>query len=278
MKKFYRNEAKHPELLEPTVTNIFLLQGTCLLGFLYSLTDGQSLWWYAVSLISYFIMCNIGISLMMHRVFSHRNITLPKWLEVPLTLYSTSTMIGSPISYAYMHRLHHVYSDTDQDPHTPKKGAFRSLFVLDPPAKFHGKIIRDFLHDRFQTWVHHKFMLVVLASWAIAWLISFNFLIYAVLVPGLMLAIVQRMHNWVSHDTRFGTQDFPAPDNSRNIGWWNAVLMFCGEGWANTHHYNSNNHDYGKPTGGVDLVARMVDTLILLKLCKVNNVLERKPV
>jgi sn-1 stearoyl-lipid 9-desaturase len=278
MSKFYRNNSKYPQLLEPTVTNIFILQGICLIAFLYSLFDGQSLLWYLASFVSYFFLCNVGISLTMHRLFSHRNIIFSKPIEMALTLYSTTTLVGTPISYAYMHRLHHIHSDTDQDPHTPLKGALRSIFYLDQPIKFHGRLIKDFLGDRFQTWVHYNFMLVVLLICGVVGLLSFNVLLYVILIPALFLGIVQRAHNWVSHDPRFGTRDFPATDNSRNIGWWNAALMFCGEGWANTHHYDSNDYNYGKPTGDVDLVAKMVDSLILLKLCKVNNVFERKSI
>jgi fatty-acid desaturase len=89
-------------------------------------------------------------------------------------------------------------------------------------------------------------------------------------VPGFVTALASRLNNWVTHESRFGTQDNDTGDNSRNVWWWNILLFCSGEGWANNHHYRSGDYDFGRPQRRVDLVARLIEIMAKIGIVKVK--------
>src|SRR6476620_9772611 len=66
-----------------------------------------------------------------HRYASHRSFTMTKFWERFFYVIAYITQGSSYISprvYAIMHRMHHAYTDTDKDPHSPKND--RNIFVM----------------------------------------------------------------------------------------------------------------------------------------------------
>ena len=58
----------------------------------------------------------------LHRYGAHQMFTMnPFWEKVfyCLTIIFQGSSFLNPRSYAIMHRLHHAYADTEQDPHSP---------------------------------------------------------------------------------------------------------------------------------------------------------------
>jgi stearoyl-CoA desaturase (delta-9 desaturase) len=51
----------------------------------------------------------------------------------------------SPKAYAIMHRLHHAFTDTEKDPHSPKYS--RNIFSMMWSTR---KIYLDILHNRVE--------------------------------------------------------------------------------------------------------------------------------
>src|SRR6185295_3564121 len=65
-----------------------------------------------------------------HMLLSHRTFSCPKWLERLGSLFATLTWRGpfaGPVRYVAIHRVHHAYSDTALDPHSPRDGVWHSL-------------------------------------------------------------------------------------------------------------------------------------------------------
>src|SRR5688500_10435286 len=59
----------------------------------------------------------------LHRYGAHRQFTMSKgWERVfhLLTYVSQGSSFLSPRGYAILHRMHHAYSDTPEDPHSPR--------------------------------------------------------------------------------------------------------------------------------------------------------------
>lgn len=256
---------------EPTGKNIQLIQLVCLLGLVYALFTPVSWYWYLVALVIYSINVLIGVSFTLHRMYSHKCFTVSKTIQKILSLHACLSMLGSPLSYAYIHRFHHSNSDTDIDPHSPKHGIMHSIFGLHEPQKVHTFIIRDFLKDDFQMFIHSYYTLIILLLCVVVSMISINALVFAVLIPGFFASLASRVNNWVTHDTRFGTKDNHSNDNSRNVWWWNLITFGSGEGWANNHHNQASSYDFGAPQQRIDIIAKLVELLAKFNIVKVRQ-------
>src|SRR5271155_360681 len=58
----------------------------------------------------------------LHRYASHKMFTMSKGWEkffYFLTFFTQGSSFLNPRAYAIMHRMHHTYSDTEKDPHSP---------------------------------------------------------------------------------------------------------------------------------------------------------------
>ena len=87
-------------------------------------------------LIGSFVLGMVGWvvgSAIVHRIFSHRVIDIEsKLAQFILGYISTVTIITPPISWAGNHHLHHKFSDTELDPHSPVQiGFWKSLLFIN---------------------------------------------------------------------------------------------------------------------------------------------------
>jgi stearoyl-CoA desaturase (delta-9 desaturase) len=96
-----------------------------------------------------------GNQIAQHRYFSHRSFTTTKIWHYLLGFFSTLTAT-SPITYASIHRHHHVHSDTDQDVHSPRRDFWYSALYW-PFTDLSGLKIRpatDLVRDPYLRWLH----------------------------------------------------------------------------------------------------------------------------
>jgi len=81
----------------------------------------------AETLIWAFILWPIsgfGITVGVHRLWSHRSYTAAAPLRLVLMLFNSIANQGSIFHWARDHRVHHKYSETDADPHNATRGFF----------------------------------------------------------------------------------------------------------------------------------------------------------
>jgi stearoyl-CoA desaturase (delta-9 desaturase) len=212
------------------------------------------LWWWAVSFAVYAVTGSIGASAMYHRMLSHRSYQAPQWWEWVGTVIGTLGGVGSSIAWVAIHRAHHRYVDTDRDPHSPYfKGFFRVQFLImfNQPNL---RLVPDLLRSRFHVAMHNYYwavhagyavMLFVIDPWAV---------IYAHLVPALILFHAGGLINNVGHT--LGWQDHASKDSSVN----NPALgvLVWGEGWHNNHHANPGNWQFGEKWWQIDVAAYII--------------------
>lgn len=137
--------------------------------------------------------------------------------------------LGSPLSFSALHRLHHKYTDTDKDPHSPTHLRWwKVYFLFWKVDRINPSIIKDFIASKFQMFVHNNSILlhfamvipiVILAP------ISVLFISYAVLYTFHIAGII----NVRGHA-------YGAPRNAIE----NFVIQFWG--WRHGDHHNVKNY------------------------------------
>ncbi len=165
-----------------------------------------------------------------------------------LTYVSQGSSYLSPRAYAILHRMHHAYSDTEKDPHTPHhtKNVFTMMWKTkdiykrfldreqEPEARFNGAIpewnlvekMGDSWFSRIGWGTFYVMLYITLVpanAWYLFLLLPFHFLMGP--VHG---AIV----NWSGH--KYGYQNFDNNDKSRNSLVLDFLMM--GELFQNNHH------------------------------------------
>ncbi|NQZ18375.1 MAG: fatty acid desaturase, partial [Bdellovibrionales bacterium] len=177
--------------------------------------------WWAGAVVIYFFMFCIGVDIGVHRYFSHKSFqTTPKFKWFFAFCMTLST-IGSPLAWLGMHRMHHQFSDTEKDPHTPireNQSRFMSFvyayFGLWNRYTAELKYIRDARKQDMHKFFHFYYFLVILSYVLVLGLVSWKAALFLYCVPAVFCfhaasLIVSAGHTWgaVEHDTK---------DQSRN--------------------------------------------------------------
>src|ERR1700712_2121376 len=112
-------------------------------------------------IVCFFLMhwwgCVLMQTLFLHRYASHGMFRLSRGWERTF-YFLTYAFQGSsylvPSGYAYMHRAHHAYSDTDKDPHTPTRFSNVFTMMLDTKDTYHALVRGHVLPEpRFRGYV-----------------------------------------------------------------------------------------------------------------------------
>lgn len=187
----------------------------------------------------------------------------------------------SPRAYAILHRMHHAYSDTAKDPHTPHHAT--NVFTMmwktkhiyndilnrrtDPEARFDGNVpiwkslekIGSSRISRFgwgAAYVLFYINFVPASAWFLFLLLPFHFLMGP--VHG---AIV----NWSGH--MYGYQNYNNNDKSRNTVFWADWLMM-GELFQNNHHKLPNRINFAAKWWEFDPTYPIIKLLFLVGIIK----------
>lgn len=203
-------------------------------------------------LLGYFLYSGIGISMTMHRYYSHKSFEFKfKFLKWLCTFFAVVAGRGSTIGWVYVHRNHHKHSDTNRDPHDIKTVGLNILLPhrLKYAEKIDKKIIRDLLTKEHL--FINRYYILFLIFWVICLsLISIETLYFFYIVPMFLTFISLSLFVLLSHN--FGYQNFKTTDNSKNN--WFVSLILWGEGWHNNHHYDSKNFSTQRQWWEIDLL------------------------
>jgi stearoyl-CoA desaturase (delta-9 desaturase) len=172
-----------------------------------------------------------------HRYFSHRSYKMNRFFQFMMALGGTTAIQKGPLWWASHHRVHHRYTDLDNDVHSPRDGFWWSHvgWILSTRYKQADESnIRDFA-------VFPELRFLDRASWIGPLLLGIGcFLIggWGGLLIGFFLSTVLLWHgtflvNSMAHIV--GRRRYATPDTSRNSLM--VALVTGGEGWHNNHHY-----------------------------------------
>jgi len=216
-----------------------------------------------------YVFGSLGINIGFHRLLTHRGFACPRWLERSLTVLGSCCWQGTPMNWVAIHRMHHQYSDENDDPHSPKQdGFFWShmgwFMVYDPKIwsiSTYDRYARDLFRDRFiksiermRVWrkIHFIQWAVFLVGGAVAggfvtesWMgalqMGLSMLVWGVFVRTVLVWHITWSVNSVTH--LWGYRNFKTRDDSRNN--WLVGVFGGGEGWHNNHHAQPRSAAHG---------------------------------
>jgi stearoyl-CoA desaturase (Delta-9 desaturase) len=195
----------------------------------------------------------------LHRYASHKMFAMnPFWEKFFyfFTFFTQGSSFLNPRAYAIMHRMHHAYSDTEKDPHSPH--FFKDVWHMtmktkdiylnyakygaQPEKPFQGKYPEWKLLDRISdSWI------VRVGFGVLYFLFYLKFAPYwwcfALLPVHFFMGPVQgAIVNWCGH--KYGYSHYDNDDHSKNTVPLDFFLM--GELMQNNHHKSPNSVNFGK--------------------------------
>lgn len=199
-------------------------------------------------------------SFFLHRFASHQMYTTSKNWEKAfyvMTWFAQGSSYLVPRAYAVLHRMHHTYSDTEKDPHSPH--FFKDIWhmMLHTAAIFRafhtGKKMPDeqFTREYIPMWDkldkigHHAVTRILFGAAYTAFYIFFapNAWWFLLLPIHFVMGPVQgAIVNWFGH--KMGYSNFNNGDHSRNTTPWGIIMM--GELFQNNHHFKKHDPNFAK--------------------------------
>lgn len=194
----------------------------------------------------------------LHRYAAHAMFRMsPQWEKFfyIFTFITQGSSYLSPYAYGVLHRLHHAYTDTENDPHSPSytKGLFplmlktRNIYqdIFSGRLKVEPKFLTNLPNwRRFDLFASHN---ATRLSWGIAYTLFFFFFATAwwmwLLLP--LTFIMGPLHgaiiNYFAH--KYGYRNYKNADTSKNI--LPVDLLMMGEGYHNNHHKFMGRANFG---------------------------------
>ncbi len=195
----------------------------------------------------------------LHRYASHKMFTMNKFWErffYGFTVLVQGSSFLNPRAYAIMHRMHHAYSDTEKDPHSPHffKDVWemtmhtKDIYInyakynVEPEKAFRCNYPEWKLLDKISNmWgvrigfgvLYFLFYLQFATSWWMFLLLPVHFF---------MGPIHGAIVNWCGH--KYGYSNYDNNDKSKNSLPLDFLLM--GELFQNNHHKSPNSINFAK--------------------------------
>jgi fatty-acid desaturase len=234
----------------------------------------------------------VGITFGFHRLITHKGFKTSPAIKYIAAFFGTLACQSGPISWVGQHRVHHAYSDQDEDPHNINKGFWHSHigFIFNRRGDLgSGSEVSyycpDVARDKVFQFFERKMILIqavvgllflglggVLGSQpGFDWFSATSFVVWGIFVRLVSGYHVTWLVNSATH--KWGSRPNATTDQSRN-NWWVGILAF-GEGWHNNHHAQLRSARHGWLWWQFDQTWILISILKFFKL--VRNVELPKP-
>lgn len=200
-----------------------------------------SAWW----LLAWFLAHQMGaltLSVGLHRYFSHGSFTTTPFWHKTMAFASILLFQGSPHGWATAHITHHVYSDTDRDPHFANIKYLWDKKYRDVPMV--KRRLRHLIKDNTLKFVHRNALLITAAFALILLAISWKLFLFGYLMALGTSHFVGAVHQITSHKGG-------AP---RDLPWMEFILPACGEWRHKSHHDVQKAYRFGRFDMGATFV------------------------
>ena len=234
----------------------------------------------AIGLGMWYLVGGVGVSVGLHRHFSHRSFEAAPALRWLLGALGSMAAQGSVVYWVALHRMHHAASDRPGDPHSPQRQAWNRdspqpmsrwraawqghlgwvlAHDVPKPTRYARELIGDELVRRlgrsYGAWVAAGFVLPALVGWA--WLGGslgdWQGALFGAYWGGVVRLALGHHVIWAINSCchLVGARPHPTPDSSRNVAW--LALLSWGESWHNNHHAAPTSARFGGGWGQPDI-------------------------
>ncbi len=194
-------------------------------------------WSYLVWLGATYGIRMFAITAGYHRYFAHRSFKLDRVPQFVMAfLAQTSAQMGV-LWWAGHHRVHHRYSDTEEDMHSPVCRSFWyshiGWIIAGSSSDYDNRIVQDFEKVpelRFLN-KHHRVPAILFGA-AVAAVGGYGAFLWGFVLSTVLLWHCTFSINSLAH--LWGSRPFETGDSSRNNLF--LALITLGEGWHNNHH------------------------------------------
>jgi fatty-acid desaturase len=244
-----------------------------------------------------------------HRLLTHLSFKTRPWLRNTIT-FVCAQYSGSPMAWVGAHRVHHTVSDTDGDPHTPRKGfwyahcgwlcrsrnpvvsilfalsgfGLQARFLVVDVRRLLGRVkptyrtmTRDLIKEPFMRFLDAPLVMTACfaAQLGAAWLLGGWWGIAWLWLVHATLNNLTWIVNSACHWPGLGERPHQTRDQSRNVRW--LAVLTHGESNHNAHHRHPRSAWHGMD-GGPDLSWTVIRGLERLGLAwDLQMPLEKKP-
>jgi stearoyl-CoA desaturase (delta-9 desaturase) len=201
------------------------------------------------ALITWWVAGSWGIGMGYHRLLTHRGFQTPKFVEYFLAFCGTLALQSGAVNWVTTHRIHHAFTETDKDPHSPRSGTFWAhigwIFrgtAQNQTEETQWRYSPDLMKDKVHVFLSNYYYVTPILAGVILFLIGG----WTMVLWGIFLRTIAGWHfTWLVNSAThlWGTRRFETRDDSRNNGLI-AALTF-GEGWHNNHHAHPRSAKHG---------------------------------
>jgi stearoyl-CoA desaturase (Delta-9 desaturase) len=195
----------------------------------------------------------------LHRYASHGAFTMSKRTEkvfFVLTWIFQGSNYLSPYGYGVMHRMHHAFADTPDDPHSPKydesiwkmmwktktiySGIANHKITIEP--RFTEGVPQWEAFDKIaRSWPSRVFWGALYIAMYVQFAGTTWWLWLLLPIQFLLSPIHGAIINWFAH--KYGYRNFTVGDTSKNFLPVDFLMM--GESYHNNHHKNGGRANFG---------------------------------
>ncbi|MBC8047773.1 MAG: acyl-CoA desaturase [Fimbriimonadaceae bacterium] len=234
--------------------------------------------------IAHWYLSLFSQSFLTHRYASHGAFTMNKFWEKIFYIFAYITMGStymSPRTYAIMHRMHHAYTDTPLDPHSPNDSS-NPFSMIWKTNKVYMSIFRNKMQveERFTKnlpdwhWLdklgHSRISRILWSFLYIAFYIIFSpspWFYFLIPIHILMGPIHGVIINWFAHKHFY--VNFKLNNKSMNL--FPIDLIMLGEAYHNNHHKFASSSNFGVRWYEVDPVYLIIVFFNWLGIVRINK-------
>lgn len=227
-----------------------------LIGIFYMITYNQYVWGL-IAICCYSAVNVIGHNIGLHRYLSHRSFETHPVISYIICFFAVLTTTGSPLSWVAMHRTHHKYCDTPEDPHSPVHTSIRQV-IFSWETWGHNNVdlstAKDMLRSKLHQFIHKYYSWLIIGYCLVLMIINPLLVVFVYSIPAVMSFYSGGIVNAFSH--YYGYRNHNTTDNSTNNIW--ASIYSIGEGWHNNHHYDPRKWRHGEKWWEIDPPAFLI--------------------
>lgn len=211
-------------------------------------------WWmFVLSFIWWYIIAIVAISGGYHRYYSHGAFKAKKWYEYVVNILGIFSGAGPAMTWAAVHKQHHAYSDTTNDPHSH---SFKGWIVVyfntwGYTAKIKKKFVLHLMKNQILLWFYKYYFLLNIIIIIFLLIIDPLLMIFAYAIP-----VVLAFHG-------YGLLNILGHQNGKPTNTFTGNILTAGEGWHANHHDKPMDYRLGRDIWQFDPTANFIKRIMI---------------